>query len=797
MVTPVSDAVGQEAVEQDMQMAEPFGGYDRLEVLGSGGMGVVYLAEQRSTGRKVALKIIRPELLHLAKARRRFQREIEAVASLDDPGICTVYDAGEVAGVPYVAMRYVEGTSLAHLLHAIPGAGDGAAAPASSNLGMRSTRSGVMATVEFFERIARSLHTAHQAGIVHRDIKPGNIMVDSEGDPVIVDFGLARAELGGEGDDLTMTGDQLGTPAYMSPEQVVPGTKPLDRRTDVYSLGVALYEALAGSHPFDTTTRQQLEAKILAGSAPDLCRQNRLVPRDLRTVVATAMDVDADRRYQDAETFAEDLRRVRLLEPIRAKRASLPARLLAWVRREPLRAALVLVLVATAGLAGFVIAGQEARDVGRDALRLARLERLLSTAIAQGAHGGELDALPKFDAILAEDPGNPEAVAGKAMMLRDLGRAPEALALVESSGSPDLHALRVALLRDLQRDAEAESLAQTLGSPSNAVAFFVAGLLASRQAHEAEDDRLFEQAQQLWTNAILHSQVVRRIHLTELLHCARHMMDRPSMRDAIQAIRGNWPDELETWHAIAEALAVLDPAAGIANCDRILVVEPEHAPTWIAKANALYQLEQFDDAFAAYGTALSFEPNHYQAAVRQADCLHRQGHTKKAFSTLTRLSRRFPGVVMIPQKMAQWMLAEGRLEEAIAQLKRALIVGRGDALDHANLVQALLSSGQLKEAELAVRAAIAAHPEDGKILAASGFVLMASGRTQEAIAALERAMQQMPPNSYMHFQLGTAYEQSGRLDKSLEQFEASHRLAPHVTQAKLAVDRVRAKIEKR
>ncbi len=339
-----------------------FGGFELLETLGRGGMGVVHLARQRSTGREVALKVIRPELLDEPRSRSRFQREVQAASGLDHPNICTVYEAGEHDGVPYVAMRYVPGPTLAELLDvdASPGLTEREAGTSAAGVGT-TTRDGRHATTLLFEKLAEALHAAHESGVLHRDVKPANIIVGRDGEPVLLDFGLARPEEVEDG-QLTATAAQLGTPAYMSPEQIQAHGTPLDRRTDIYSLGVTMYEALAGKHPFAAPTREQLYQRVLAGRAPDLDKLGRHIGRDLAIVVQTAMDRDPDRRYETAHTFAEDLRRVRRHEPITARRPSPAARLLRWCRREPVVASLLAVLLVITGVAiRFALVADEAR----------------------------------------------------------------------------------------------------------------------------------------------------------------------------------------------------------------------------------------------------------------------------------------------------------------------------------------------------------------------------------------------------------------------------------------------------
>ena len=206
-----------------------------------------------------------------------------------------------------------------------------------------------------FETIARALHDAHEAGVTHRDIKPGNIMITPKGEPIILDFGLARDE---ESDlpSITRSGDLFGTPAYMSPEQLMAQRIPLDRRTDVYSLGVTLYEALTLQKPFNAPTRHALYQAIQYKEPQDPRKINRAISKDLRVVLETALTKDRDKRYQTAEDLAEDLRRVREVEPIHAKPVGMAGRTIRWARRRPYRAALALLLFVAVSAGSFLIA---------------------------------------------------------------------------------------------------------------------------------------------------------------------------------------------------------------------------------------------------------------------------------------------------------------------------------------------------------------------------------------------------------------------------------------------------------
>jgi serine/threonine protein kinase/Flp pilus assembly protein TadD len=336
--------------------------------VGRGGMGVVYEAEQRSLGRRVALKVLPFAATMDPRHLQRFHNEARAAASLEHPHIVPVYGVGCERGVHYYAMKFIDGQSLAALIDAqrqpsLPPGGDEVSAPSAGRASAGTSPVAALSTqraprdaaafrqiAEWGIQAAEALEHAHGIGIVHRDIKPANLMIDGHGALWVTDFGLARtvADAG-----LTMTGDVLGTLRYMSPEQALAKHGLVDHRTDVYSLGVTLYELLAGRPAVEGKDREQILNAITRAEPRPLRTLDAAIPQDLETVVRKATAKEPAERYGTARELAEDLRRFLAHQPIRAKAPGIVQRARKWAQRHrPAVAAAALVLgVAVVALA--------------------------------------------------------------------------------------------------------------------------------------------------------------------------------------------------------------------------------------------------------------------------------------------------------------------------------------------------------------------------------------------------------------------------------------------------------------
>ncbi|MCZ7636511.1 MAG: protein kinase [Verrucomicrobia bacterium] len=339
-----------------------FGDYELLAEIARGGMGVVFKARQVSLNRLVALKLMSAGTLATPELVKRFKAEAEAAASLSHPNIVPIHEIGEHQGQHYFSMGLVEGPSLREALAQVRGSKVEARRSQVEVGGPRSEVPSARAAAhsrfepreaaQLVATVARAVHYAHQRGVLHRDLKPGNILLDPNGTPHLTDFGLAK--LVAKDSTLTHTHAMLGTPAYMAPEQARGAAKDVTTAADVYGLGAVLYEALTGSPPFAGGTTFETIRQVLEREPRRPSVFNPAVDRDLETICLKCLEKDPGRRYSSAAGLAADLEKWLRHEPIMARRTGTGERFRKWVRRRPAIAALTvgLALALILGLAG-------------------------------------------------------------------------------------------------------------------------------------------------------------------------------------------------------------------------------------------------------------------------------------------------------------------------------------------------------------------------------------------------------------------------------------------------------------
>lgn len=373
LAPPALSEVGTSDTDRD------FGRFRLEGVLGRGGGSVVHRAVETATGRAFALKILSPAAALTPLARGRLQREAESASRLSHEGIIRVHEIGEEAGLPYILMDYVDGKTLSDEIRRLR------EAPSSEGiLPSPETEEYARVVAELIQRVTEAVTHAHNARLVHRDIKPQNIIIDNERRPYLLDLGLVK-DL--HEPTLSATGDLEGTPNYMSPEQIR-SHMTVDHRTDIYSTGVVLYELLTLKRPFDAATQSEVLKKILREEPPSAKAVNPNVPTDLNTICMCALEKRPEDRYDSAMLLAEDLQRFLSLKAIKARPVSPLGRFSRSLRRYRLGIGVAIAtLIAFASIGFLAVALERARE--RDSLQTSLREFL-------GSETGELGSKDKF-----------------------------------------------------------------------------------------------------------------------------------------------------------------------------------------------------------------------------------------------------------------------------------------------------------------------------------------------------------------------------------------------------------------
>ena len=726
------------------------GRYRIIRLLGEGGMGAVYEAEQENPRRTVALKVIKPGLAS-ASLLRRFEQEAHALGRLQHPGIAQIYEAGTAAadfGVqPYFAMEFIRGKTLRDYA--------------------QDRRLTTPQRLDLMAKVCEAVHHAHQRGLIHRDLKPSNIVVDEAGQPKILDFGVARVtDSDTQATRQTDVGQLVGTLAYMSPEQVLADPEELDFRSDVYALGVILYELLAGSLPYNISRAKLHEAvQTIRDSEPvPIGSLQRIYRGDIETIVTKALEKDKDHRYASAADLAADIRRHLASQPILARPPSAGYRLQKFSRRHK------VVVIGTAAALALAMSSAVLTYRGtrgpKESVRLAVLPFASAAETADVAARITRDATVQVSRIQGSPKIDFETVPSKSVVgvnsaqgARDALHATHVLqgSIAAEGGDIVLHAWLTDTRSGAKpRDWTARYDARQLRFADAAIAGVVTwGLdLPPLPAKEGVNPA----ARQDYVNglALLRRDGQADAGLALIARAAQTDPDSPLTHAALA--EANWTKYLITRDPLwrdRTSVAVRD--AQRRNPD----LAPVHRAAGLLLANA----GDYELAIDEYRRAIELDPNHGDAYRRIGDVYERSGQLQEALAAYQNAVRVDPERYANHQALGAYYFGRGAYQESIQHMTKVEQLAPREPEAHRVLGVAYTNIGKFSEAEQELRRAISLK-ETAPALHALGVALMYERKEQEAVPQFLRALNLNPKRYLSWMNLAICYRRTNRAAES-------------------------------
>jgi serine/threonine protein kinase/Flp pilus assembly protein TadD len=793
-------------------VAGVLGDFRIIREVGRGGMGIVYEAEQISLGRRVALKVLPFAATLDPRQLQRFHNEARAAAGLHHTHIVPVHGVGNERGVHYYAMQFIEGRTLADFIaerrggppSQVPTRPEADVAPATTSPLAAQATSAAPRDAAYFRRVtewgiqaAEALDSAHAVGVVHRDVKPANLLVDGSGRLWVTDFGLAQVQSDAR---LTMTGDLVGTLRYMSPEQALAKRVVIDHRTDIYSLGATLYEVLTLQPAFDGADRQELLRQIAFEEPKALRRLNRAIPAELETIVLKALEKNPAERYATAQELADDLERWSRDEPIRARRPSLVQRARKWCRRHrPVAIGLAASLAAAVVLAvvmGFWYQRRLAETEGGVSAALAEAQLLVREGDKQTEHPERwqhtaqlaLAAQVRAEKLLAA------GVATEALVAQvRQGRAAVDAAVADSRLLVELDRIRLehaAAVRNTHSDDQqtAPLYAALL------VGYGVDPAAPEAAAARVRDSRLRESllaALADWEE--VSPDEAERQRLAKVYQLALPS-DSLLARWLAAVKRG---DDAEVGKLVAEAsLQNLPPATVVmleeglfgrgekyrAACEQLLRAGLERHPGdfWLNHyLGGLLKNEQPrrpEEAVRYLTAALAVRPDSSGAHLNLGNALKKCGDMEGAMRRYRAALEIDPMYVAAHMNLGHSLYAKGRLDEAIKEYRTAISLRNDDAASYYDLGFALQAQGLQDKAVVEYEEAVRLQPDFPEAHMQLGNALHDKGLLDQAIAKFREALATKRPfhEAYIaHNSLGIALAEKGLLDEGIRQYRAA------------------------
>jgi tetratricopeptide (TPR) repeat protein/predicted Ser/Thr protein kinase len=718
---------GAAGTEEDPASTRVLGDFRLLRELGRGGMGVVYEAWQRSLDRRVAVKVLAPGLVSDPGAVARFRREATSAGRLRHPNLVEIHGFGSEDGEHFIAMQFVDGRPLHDAVERFR-------AP--------------LAAVQLAAQLADALAHVHAAGLVHRDVKPGNVLVRADGHALLTDFGVARDQ---SLPTLTREGGFLGTVHYAAPEQL--RGEPVDARSDVWAVGVILHELLTGSHPFAAPTEAAVLQRILH-SEPAGLRGRPGISDDLAAVVGHALAKDPRQRYPTAAALLHDLRALLAGEPVSARLPSRSERLRRWARREPWRAVAAAVLVlgvpTLAGTVGYLLANAPRIEAALAGERARHRESVLATAFAHLIEG---DPAPGLAALAPLDAAaDLEVAALRSQLLLRQGDAAAARKALHGHAGDFAELARAAI------DSVRPGSEMLRHEPTTEVEAFVHTLILYNAAifRGARARPLLRRAAEMGQRAALLAPQPRLHHFAVVLLIADGLEDEATLRETALVMARHFPNDVAALRVQAKCLARTEPVRALALLDQLAALPGGGSPDELSfRALALEHSGRLEEAERWNRQVLRADPDRAGTLTNLAQVLRKQRRADEAVPLLRRALELRPQSVSVWNALGLALRDAGQPDEARQAFEQALAL-RPDHFPAAlNLGNLLLRQGDHAGAIAAFEAAAAADPTNVRAAANLGDALARVGRIEEALQWSLRAVSLAPGDFIPHYNVAS------------------------------------------
>jgi tetratricopeptide (TPR) repeat protein len=852
---------GEDAGRGGDSLAGVLGDFRIVREVGRGGMGVVYEAEQVSLGRRVALKVLPFAATMDPRHLQRFHNEARAAACLHHTNIVPVFFVGCERGVHFYAMQFIDGRPLSDVIREMgqpptvpapsgpaPGEQTGAYTPPDRaavttepaarlstvrTAGAARGRDYFRKVAELGEQAAGALAHAHQAGIVHRDVKPGNLLLDAQGKLWVTDFGLAHCQSTAS---LTLTGDLVGTLRYMSPEQALAKRVVIDHRTDVYSLGATLYELLTLEPVFAGSDRQELLRQIAFEEPKPPRRIDKTIPAELETIVLKALEKNPAERYTMAQDLADDLRNFLEDMPIRAQRPSLRRVAAKWARRHKtvVWAAAAVLLVAAVLAGGFGVwrlqqrAAAEAeaeavvKEVGRlqaeekwpEALfTIRRAEPLLNTGLlGEGLRQrvrerlDDLNMVDRLEQIRLEQYRwkwgtsptkrgtsashlyRPQADPAYARAFRDFGIDVAVLSAEEAAGRIRARDIRVELAAALDDWAWVCQVYREEGDMT------WRELLALARA--ADPDEVRNRLRDAWERndaealkGLAAPGMAGKLPPSTLVLLGKSLAKLGAYEQAVTVLeegQRRHPGNFWVNFGLAEDLHHLGPTHledAVRYYTVAVALRPQNPVAHSAFGIALSEKGRVDEAIAEFEKAISLKNDDPAFHTNLGNALDEKGRVDEAIAAYREAIRVQKDFEPAHANLGVALGRKGLWDEAVGEYQEAIRINKESAEAHTLFGNALQTKGRLGEAIAEFREALRLQENSASAHKNLATALQLNGQLDEAIAAYKVAIRLRKEDAMAHFNLGLAYADQSLVDEAIAEYREATRLKPDYAEA--------------